>query len=155
MIILKKTEEKDIENIYTYIHYNYVKKYYLGKEKEQWEIHKKWYKFVIKSNFYNFYTVIDENNNFLGCVKFEIDGEIAIINIYLIEKIRGKKNGEKVIKISLEKIQKERPGLAIILAYILKENLFSEKVFRKSGFVFDCIEKYKGTKHMLFIKCLN
>ena len=38
-------EEKDIQNIYKYIHLDYVKKYFPDKEKEQWEAHKRWYSF--------------------------------------------------------------------------------------------------------------
>lgn len=155
MIILRETIEKDIENIYLSVHYKYVKKYYKGNEKKQWETHKKWYKFLIKSDYYELYTVLDEKGSFIGYVKFEIDGECAIINIHIVENIRGKKYGEKIIELSLEKIKNKRLDTSIILAYILEENIFSKKAFHRVGFVFDCIEKYKGVEHMLFIKCLN
>lgn len=91
----------------------------------------------------------------LGYVKYEIDGECAIISIYLIPDIRGKNYAEKIIRISLEKLKIKRKEISIVLAYILEENLFSKKAFIKSDFTFDCMEKYKGIKHMLFIKCIN
>jgi len=155
LIILRETIEKDIRDIYLNIHYKYVKKYFNGNEKQQWEAHKNWYKFLIKSDYYELYTVLDENDSFLGYIKFEIDGECAIINIYIIESIRGKKYGEKIIDFSLEKIKNKRLDISIILAYILEENLLSKKAFHRVGFTFDCVEKYKGVEHMLFIKCLN
>ncbi|MFK4786107.1 GNAT family N-acetyltransferase; N-acetyltransferase [Fusobacterium sp. MFO224] len=155
MIILRETIEEDIGDIYLSVHEKYVKKYYEGKEKQQWEIHKNWYKFLINSDYYELYTVLDEKKGFLGYVKYEIDGECAIINIYIIPSVRGKKYAKKVIGISLEKLKNKRPDVSIVLAYILEENLFSKKAFIRSGFTFDCIEKYNGTKHMLFIKCIN
>lgn len=155
MIILRETIEDDIENIYLNVHDKYVKKYYKGNEKSQWKTHKKWYKFLIKSDYYELYTVLDDEQSFFGYVKFEIDGECAIINVYIIESIRGKRYSEKIIELSLNKIRKKRQDISIVLAYILEENLFSKKAFARLGFIFDCMEKYKGVEHMLFIKCLN
>lgn len=154
MIFLRKTKESDIESIYNNIHLNYIKKYYISTERQQWENHKRWYKFLIKSAAYLLYTVTNEDEEFLGYIKFELDGEIAIINIYLIEKIRQKNYSFDIIKMSLENLLKERKEISIVLAYILEENIASIKTFKKNGFVFDSIDEYKGVEHMLFIKTL-
>lgn len=154
MIFLRKTKENDIKDIYNNIHLKYIKKYYLAEEREQWENHKRWYKFLIKSPTYLLYTITDENKKFLGYIKFEIDGEIAIINIYLIEEIRQKKYSSDIIEKSINNLLKERKRVSIVLAYILEENIASIKTFKKNGFVFDSIGEYKGIEHMLFIKTL-
>lgn len=155
LIFLRETVEGDIESIYENIHAQYIKKYYPGKEKEQWENHKRWYKFLIKSPSYSLYTVTDEENKFLGYVKFELDEEFAIINIFLVEGMRGKKISSDIIRLSIEEFVFRKPEISVIFAYILEENIASIKAFKKEGFVFDSLEEYKGLEHMLFIKTLE
>lgn len=154
MISLRKTVEEDIDEIYKYIHSDYVKKYFQGEEEIQLEAHKKWYRFLINSSTHVLYTVSDEKNKFLGCVNFELEGEYAIINIYLVKNIREHGYSPKLIKISIEELLSERKEISMIFAYILEENIVSIKVFEKNGFLFDTVEEYKGTEHKLFIKYL-
>ncbi|WP_206039057.1 MULTISPECIES: GNAT family N-acetyltransferase [Fusobacterium] len=154
MIFLRKTKESDIENIYNNIHLSYIRKYYPTLEKEQWENHRRWYKFLIKSSAYLLYTITNIEEEFLGYIKFELDGEIAIINIYLIEKMRKKKYSSSIIKMSIENLIKEKKEISIVLAYILEENIASIKAFKKNDFIFDSMDEYKGIEHMLFIKTL-
>ncbi len=155
LIFLRGTVDGDIESIYKNIHAQYIKKYYPGKEKEQWENHKRWYKFLIKSPSYALYTVTNKDEEFLGYVKFEIDEEFAIINIFLIEEMRGKNISSDIIRLSMEEFTFRNSKISVIFAYILEENTASIKAFRKVGFVFDSLEEYKGLEHMLFIKTLD
>lgn len=155
LILLRETIESDIPEIYRYIHLNYVKKYYTNLE-EQWKNHEKWYKFLIHSTAYLLYTVTNtETGEFFGCVKFELDGECATINIYLVEKIRNKGYSEKIIDLSIEELKAKRPEISIILAYILEENMASLSAFKRLNFEYDGVEEYKGIEHMLFIKTLD
>lgn len=155
MILLRETVESDIPEIYKYIHLNYVKKYYTNLE-EQWKHHEKWYKFLIHSTSYLLYTVSSmETGEFLGCVKFELDGECATINIYLIEKMRSKGYSEKIIELSIEELKVKHPEISIVLAYILEENIASLSAFKRLNFEYDGVEEYKGIEHMLFIKTLD
>lgn len=155
MILLRETVESDIPEIYKYIHLNYVKKYCTNLE-EQWEHHEKWYKFLIHSTSYLLYTVSSvKTREFLGCVKFELDGECATINIYLIEKMRNRGYSEKIIELSIEELKVKHPEISIVLAYILEENMASLSAFKRLNFEYDGVEEYKGIEHMLFIKTLD
>lgn len=154
LILLRETTESDIPEIYNHIHLDYIKKYYDNLE-EQWEAHERWYKFLIHSEAYILYTVTStETGKFLGCVKFELEGECAIINIYLVKDIREHGYSHKIIERSIEELHFKRPDISIILAYILEENTASLSAFKKSKFQYDGIEVYKGIEHMLFIKSL-
>lgn len=154
LILLRETTESDIPEIYNHIHLDYIKKYYNNLE-EQWEAHERWYKFLIHSEAYILYTVTStETGKFLGCVKFELEGECAIINIYLVKDIREHGYSHKIIERSIEELHFKRPDISIILAYILEENTASLSAFKKSKFQYDGIEVYKGIEHMLFIKSL-
>lgn len=103
--------DKDIPDIYRYIHLNYVKKYYSDNEKEQWEAHRRWYSFVINSPSYLFYTIESLSREFLGTVKFELDEETAAISVYLVESIRGKGYSETVIINSINELCFEKPNI--------------------------------------------
>lgn len=152
-IILRKMEEKDISNIYKYIHLDYVKKYFPDREGEQWEAHKRWYSFVINSPTYLFYTIESLGREFLGTVKFELVTKTkAVISIYLIKKIRGKGYSEAAIHHSIEELKFERPQVKKVLAYILEENEVSQKAFKKNKFIFKGVKEYIGTEHLLFEK---
>lgn len=144
--------DKDIPDIYKYIHLNYVEKYYPDKEKDQWEAHRRWYSFVINSPTYLFYTIESLSSEFLGTVKFELDEDEAIISVYLIEGIRGKGYSETVVVNSINELCFEKPNIKKISAYILEENEISQKVFLKIGFKRKKNEEYNGTEHILFEK---
>lgn len=155
LILLRETTEDDILEIYNHIHLDYVKKYCKNID-EQWAAHERWYKFLIHSDAYILYTVTDtETEKFLGCVKFELDGECATINIYLVKDIREHGYSHKVIERSIEELKFKKPDVSIILAYILEENTASLCAFKKLKFQYDGIEIYKGIEHMLFIKTLE
>ena len=155
MVLLRETIEQDIPEIYRYIHVSYVTKYCDDPEK-QWKTHEKWYKFLINSDSYVMYTITNsENGQFYGCVKFELEGECAIINVYLIEEIRHKGYSEKIIELSIGELQIKHPEISIVLAYILEENTPSLSAFKHLKFQYDGVEEYKGLDHMLFIKTLK
>ena len=144
--------DKDIPDIYRYIHLNYVKKYYSDNEKEQWEAHRRWYSFVINSPSYLIYTIESLSREFLGTVKFELDEETAAISVYLVESIRGKGYSEAVVSNSIEELKFERPQVKKVCVYILEENEISKKVFVKNNFIFKGVKEYIGTEHLLFEK---
>lgn len=156
LILLRETLESDIIEIYNHIHLDYVKKYCDGNLEEQWKSHERWYKFLIHSDAYILYTVTDTvTGKFLGCVKFELDGEVAIINIYLVKEIRGHGYSHTIIEQSIEEMKHKNFEISIVLAYILEENTASIKAFKESNFHYDGIENYKGIEHMLFIKSVD
>lgn len=155
-VILRKMEEKDIPALYENIHLNYVKKYFPDSEKEQWEAHKRWYSFVINSPSYLFYTVESLSREFLGTVKFELEGKReAVVSVYLVKSIRGKGYAETVLLNSINELTFEKPQLTKISAYILEENEISQKVFRKVGFQRKKLKDFNGTEHILFEKKLK
>lgn len=151
-LILRKIEVRDIEEIYKNIHLKYVQKYFPLEEEKQWEEHKKWYTFIINSPTFLFYTIENLKKEFLGTVKFELEENGAIISIYLVEKIRGKHFSDRILKLSIEELRFEKPEIDRIIAYILEENLISQKVFLNNGFKYIKKKKYNGVKHLMYEK---
>ncbi|MEG0398605.1 MAG: GNAT family N-acetyltransferase, partial [Cetobacterium sp.] len=120
MIVLRKAVLEDIPNIYEQLHLNYVKKYCKGEEEAQWEIHKKWYTFLINSSSYILYTIEDIGGKFLGSIKFEIENETSIICIFIAKELRGKGYSKIIIESSIDEMKFEKPEVSAVLAYILE-----------------------------------
>ena len=155
LIILRKTNESDIADIYKYLHRDFVKKYSEVGEKAEWTQHRRWYKFLINSESYLLYIIEDKNGKFLGQLKFELEGETSIISIYLLNEIRGKGLAKSIIEMGLSELIHESDEVDIVLAYILEENEPSLNLFKSCGFEFEGETEYGGIDHLLYIKRLK
>ncbi|WP_319369900.1 GNAT family N-acetyltransferase [uncultured Ilyobacter sp.] len=154
-VILRRAEESDISEIYEHLHRDYVKKYFAENENREWENHKKWYKFLINSPYFLLYILEDLDGKFLGQLKFELDGETAIVSIYMSKSGRGLGMGKKAILKGMKELTLSCENIEIVLAYILEENEASIKTFEKAGFLFEKIEEYQGIEHLLYVKKLK
>lgn len=154
-VILRRAEERDIPEIYEHLHRDYVKKYFSENESREWENHKKWYKFLINSPYFLLYVLEDVSGKFLGQLKFELDGETAIISIYMSKSSRGNGIGKEAILKGMEELAFYYENIEIVLAYILEENEASIKTFENSGFLFEKEEEYHGIEHLLYVKKLK
>jgi RimJ/RimL family protein N-acetyltransferase len=132
---LRKSKDEDISDIYNLVNRKYIEKYSKRNMIEEWEIHRDWYRFLIKSPKHFLYTVCDINGSFLGHVRFEIIGEIGLIFLALSEDIRGNGLSKRVIKESMIKISMDAPGVKTVEADILEENYASRKAFKSLDFV--------------------
>jgi len=150
--IISKATKNDIIGIYNLVHREYVKKYSPNSEKLELEKHKKCYEFWLKSPYYIIYIVKDKKGTVIGQIRYEIDGEISIINVYLSKKNRGKGLGKIFIERSIKNLKVERNGIKVILAYILEENDISKKIFLNFGFLFSENKNYNGIDHLIYIK---
>jgi len=150
-IIIKATKD-DIIGIYNLLHREFVKKYSPNSEESEWEKHKKWYEFWIKSPYYLIYVVKDLNEKVIGQIRYEIDGEISIINIYLDRENRGKGLGKIFVERSIKDLKSEKKDVKLIIAYILEENYISKKMFFNFGFLFSEKKNYNGIEHLIYTK---
>jgi RimJ/RimL family protein N-acetyltransferase len=150
--ILSKATKDDIAGIYNLLHREFVKKYSSNSEKIEWEKHKKWYGFWLKSPYYLIYVIKDRAGNLIGQVRYEIDGEIALINVFLAKEKRGRGLGGTFVEMSIEELKFEKPDVKIILAYILEENEISRKMFSSFGFIVDDKKDYNGIEHLVYTK---
>ncbi len=133
--ILKATES-DIEDVFNLSNDPIVRQNSFNPEQINFENHVKWFKNKIKSGDCYFYIIRNNNNNFIGYVRFDKNTDIKdemIISIHLNQKYRGKGFGSKLIKISSEKILKNH-SIKKIIAFVKDTNNTSLKSFEKSGY---------------------
>lgn len=151
--IIREMLEEDIPKIYKAINLKYVEKYCVKEceKQSQWLAYKKWYYFIMNSPYFIVYIITNSENKFLGNIKFEIHSKRAILDIYLVDEIRGKNYSYVIIKESIARIIEKFP-LDRIEAYIIKENQKSKHIFEKLDFKFLKTSNYNGMRHALYIK---
>ena len=136
---MRNMRENDIDVVYENLHSNFVKKFFRGKKKQQeiYENHNEWYRAHISSLDYAIYIFEDNENNFVAMTSYEIFDNEARIKIYLNENFRNKKYSQKILAESLNKFLSENLKVKWIKAYILEENIASQKIFSSLNFKYE------------------
>jgi UDP-2,4-diacetamido-2,4,6-trideoxy-beta-L-altropyranose hydrolase len=88
--------------------------------------------------------VIEKDAQFVGQVKFEIDGHQAIISLSLVSSQRGYGVGSMVIREAVNYLKRTFVKMEKIIAYVKKENIASVRSFEKVDFIFSGEEKING-----------
>lgn len=140
MVFLRKAEEKDIPLLYCSVNKNFVEKEFCNDLSKK-EDYYRWYLDRITSDNSLIFIIEDENEVFLGFVKFEISKKTTEVMIFIVEEKRQK----GIAYEALEKGLKENFNNRKIIAKILEENLASIRLFEKLGF------QYKGIKNEYLI----
>ncbi|MBS9775581.1 MAG: GNAT family N-acetyltransferase [Fusobacterium sp.] len=153
-ISLRNLEKKDIRIIYEHIHLSYVKKYFSENLEEQWNIYKKWYEYMIEAPQYKLYFFENKDKDFISFINYEIKNNRAIVNIYINQKYRAQNYGKYLLDMSMEKLKEDTKNIKYVVAYILEENLISQKLFLKANFNFKKIERYNKIKYKLYRRYL-
>jgi L-amino acid N-acyltransferase YncA len=148
--IISKATKDDIVEIYNLLHRKFIQKYSSNSEKYEWEKHKKWYEFLIRSPYYEIYVIKDNSNKVIGQLKFEIDGEIATLNIFIEEDKRGVGLGKKLLEESTKLLKLEKKEIKLIVSYILEENDISQSLFENLGYVYGGKKNYNGIEHLIY-----
>ena len=126
---LRLAEEKDIENIFNLSNDPTVRLNSFHTEIIKWDEHVKWFHNKLAASD-SFFYVLEFNNNFAGYLRLDKDrANEWIITIHIVKSFRGKGLGTYALK-QLQKIHSDK----ILIAYIKKENLHSQKLFQKADF---------------------
>ena len=132
---LRKVKEKDIEAVFNLFNEDYVRDNSINKSKITWEDHVKWFRSVINSTDNIFFVVTDYQDQFLGQIRYKVENHSAIVSIGLCQEIRGKGLAKKLLMDSIKLIAEENDGVNNVIAYILEQNVASQKVFEQVDFV--------------------
>lgn len=131
---LRKVREEDSFDAFQLSNEEYVREHSINSSKIDWQDHKVWFKNVLTSDNHVFYVVTDYSDQFLGQLRYKIEGKFATVSISLCKSIAGKGLSKKLMKSSLELIQKDRSQLEEIIAYVSNDNIVSKMLFEGAGF---------------------
>lgn len=127
---LRNANEGDLKDVFELSNKDYVRQYSINKNKILWEDHVKWFNNVLKDKNIVFYVVTDENNSFLGQIRYKLEKDNAIVSISLSDNLRGKGLSKMILNQSIEKLLKENSNIDKILAYVSESNTASMKIFK-------------------------
>jgi spore coat polysaccharide biosynthesis predicted glycosyltransferase SpsG/RimJ/RimL family protein N-acetyltransferase len=133
-IYLRKVKSEDIKEVFELSNHDYVRRYSINKDKIKWTDHVKWFNLVIKDKNTIFYVVTDENESFLGQIRYKIAQNTATVSISLSEKLRGKGLSKEILSKSIRKIFEEVQSVKDIIAFVSEDNVASKKIFEGLNF---------------------
>ncbi|BAY60649.1 glycosyltransferase family 28 protein [Calothrix brevissima NIES-22] len=98
-----------------------------------WEDHVEWFQSRLHSSNTILYIGVAKNDLPVGQIRYDINGDEAIISISIDKKFRHQGYGYKLIHLGCKKIF-SNSHISLIHAYIKNDNQASIKVFSKAGF---------------------
>lgn len=145
---INNATKNDIKDIFELSNDELVRKNSINQDKIIWENHIEWFYKRIKS-VNPFYIIRSYSNDLIAQVRLDKNEE-NIISVSISKNYRGKGLSAKIIKDC-----SERSGFNEINAYIKKDNIASQKAFKKAGYVFvsengDFL-KFKYIKNRVYI----
>ena len=131
-VFLRKANIFDIQEIFEMS--NEAREFSFNTEKIKYEDHREWFKNKISDNKCLFF-VAYRNDEIIGQVRFDCKYKTAVVSISLKECFRGSGRAKKILYLALQFIKMET-NIKKIKAYVKKDNIISNKFFKKCGFKF-------------------
>ncbi|MCG8572122.1 MAG: GNAT family N-acetyltransferase [Spirochaetes bacterium] len=131
---LRKAQNKDIDNLFLLGNDSLVRNNSFNNEKINYDEHLTWF-YKIQNDPNKLLLIIEENNDFLGQIRFDFTNHNeAVISISIVKKYRGKGLGKQAISKATAKLKKLCPNIKYIIAYIKINNEKSIQLFEKCNF---------------------
>lgn len=151
-LTVRKVISEDVINIFNLANDNVVRENSFNQDKIIFENHLKWFNArIVDPN--TLFLVIEVKGKFSGQIRYDINGDVATINISIVDSFRGLSVGEIAIKKSIKKLQQIYSNIVKIDAFVKTSNVSSKIVFEKAGFILDNVNKeIKGSyKYIYFL----
>ena len=104
----------------------------------EWEGHSKWFASSLSNaNRCLLICYLADSEDKVGVVRFDIEGDAALISINLAPTMRGKGFAKRCLKKAVDFFKENNPGIRQINAEIKSVNVASHKSFEGAGFVFE------------------
>lgn len=133
-LYIRTANENDCDSIFKLSNQEYVRRYSLNSRPIEWESHVKWFEKQMSSETHLFLIVINELDQLVGQVRYELESESATISISLSKSILGKGLSKTIIRQSILYLRQRHPEILRIFAWISDENKASIKTFERVGF---------------------
>lgn len=116
-----------------------------------YDSHCNWYKRTISDNNTLFFLVCD-NNDFVGQIRFsrETDNsDSCLISLSITEHFRGKHISSEFLMLGIKELHRSWIKIHYIIAEVKKENIPSNKLFEKNGFILMNSEEHNTYKYQV------
>lgn len=114
------------------------------------EVHAQWFRQKIADP-KTLFMIAEVKNRFAGQIRFETEGENAVISVSVEKDFRNLGTGRVMMSKAIEECKRRFPHIRRAKAYMRKENKRSEMFFRRSGFKFVQELEIKGIPALEYI----
>ncbi len=147
---LRRANENDAMAVFNLSNDRTVRLNSINQDVIAWHDHIRWYSEKLNDRNCLFLLAFNANDEFVGQVRFTVEGQNAIISISLDKNFRGKGLSSSLLIKSSFKYLKDHPEIQSILAYIRPENTPSIKAFTGAAYLLSHEEKIKGDKFFVY-----
>jgi UDP-2,4-diacetamido-2,4,6-trideoxy-beta-L-altropyranose hydrolase len=132
-ITLRMANMDDCEAIYKWRNAEVTRRHIFNPEKISLDKHRKWFMESLKNT--NQQILIAElHGRPAGVLRYDIDGQLAVISIYNVPGIKGYGIGTQIISTGSKWLRRYFPDVYKIQAKVLPENIVSKKAFVNAGY---------------------
>ncbi|OGT32150.1 MAG: hypothetical protein A3E87_05010 [Gammaproteobacteria bacterium RIFCSPHIGHO2_12_FULL_35_23] len=140
----KKAEMTDAELLFAWRNNIKARQYSFNKTELEYTEHIEWLKNSLANK--NRHILIIENDELkIGVLRIDIINDKLEVSIYLNPELYGQGYGAKILEMGIEYAKENFPEADELEGKIMIDNVASQKVFLKAGF----IEKYKVMAYKL------
>ena len=133
MLRLRQVCEDDCRLLWEWANDPEVRAVSFSSEPIPWEQHVKWFKSKLKDPHCIFYIAINSDGVPVGQVRYEAEGNGAVVSVSIDRKFRGKGYGSMMIWVASQKLF-GISDVTAIHAYVKQGNEASDRAFVKAGF---------------------
>ncbi len=138
-ILLRNATENDSRFLFDLRNETAVRRVSGNPDPISFETHSAWFERKLKDGGSMMF-IVEEEGVPIAQTRFDTEGKHATISIAVVEKLRGKGYGSRIIRSATETFLSARPDIAEVRALINQGNEASLRSFAKAGFT------EKGTK---------
>jgi RimJ/RimL family protein N-acetyltransferase len=153
MLKLRQASMEDCKLIWKWANDPNVRAVSFSSEAISYEHHVRWFELKLEDASCFFYIAENTNEEPIGQVRYEIDGNKATINISVARQFRGTGYGSHLIRFASKKLFSDSEA-EVIHAYVKEGNEVSLRAFKKAGFMHvgtKIISKHKAN-YLIFNK---
>jgi len=130
---LRSAEIEDSKMVWEWVNDPAVRSVSFSSEPIPWESHSKWFSGKLLDPGCLFFIVLSPNDVSVGQIRYELEGDEAIVSVSLAPSQRGKGYGSQVIRLASQNLFAST-SIRLIHAYIKPDNLSSIRAFTRAGF---------------------
>ena len=130
---LRPVHKKDYRLLWQWANDFHVRAASFSSEPILWEEHVKWFESKLNDPSCIFYISLNSKNVPIGQVRYDVEGNKAIVSLSIDRKYRGKGYGSIILWLSAQKLF-NASNVRVIHAYVKQSNESSIRVFVKTGF---------------------
>ena len=139
---LRQAEGSDEKSLFDWRNHPKIRAVSFNKNEIVWQQHHDWFNaLLIDAN--KVLLIGEYKNQPVGVVRFDLQGGIAELSIYLVQQDGNNGLGIPLIKSAEKWILKNRSEIKTLKAHVLEANKLSQRFFLKAGYTLDTKTYYK------------